>query len=144
MWLYRVGQLYSSRLMTKVVSLNPVWAVLNGVLEQSTLLLFLLTQVYKWVQGFAGMVTGSLCFIVQRTGNSLTATLCIEKSGPITSEKEIGISGCSEKCPHPIYLFPFTELAEKWEAPFKNQYNHVEKIFHRGVLSQIDLPTGYF
>ena len=27
----------------------------------------------------------------------------MEKSGPIASEKEMGSSGCTEKCPHPIY-----------------------------------------
>ena len=40
----------------------------------------------------------------QRNGDPLTATLYIEQSGPITSGKEMGTSGCTEKCPHPIYL----------------------------------------
>ena len=38
--------------------------------------------------------------VVQRTDNHLTATLYIEKSGPMASKKEMGTSGCTEKCPY--------------------------------------------
>ena len=37
--------------------------------------------------------------VVQRTGNPLTATLCIEWSDPITRGKELGTSGCYKSVP---------------------------------------------
>ena len=54
--------------------------------------------------GLCWEVTG---LVVQRTGDPLTATLYFVYSGPITSEKEMGTSESSEKCPITLFIFFF-------------------------------------
>ena len=54
----------------------------------------------KWIPAQAGKVTGSLC----RGLVTISTTLQIESSGLIPREKEMGTSGCTGMCPHPIYI----------------------------------------